>query len=72
MTQQQAAEVLGVDQKTISRDLGRNTVMTPKVSKPQRKRIIYQISQYTKPETAAQKIRDKFGDDFAAELKVNL
>ena len=58
MTQQQAADVLGVSQQIVSQDLQRNIVYTPKVCKPPRKVIQYKISQYTKPETAAQKIRD--------------
>jgi len=68
-TQQAIADELGVDQKTVSRDLGNNTVYTPEVPKERRKVIQYKISQYTTPETAAQKIRAKFGDDFAQQLK---
>lgn len=39
---------------------------TPKMQ--QRKVIRYNLSNYTTPETAALKIREKFGDEFAAEL----
>ena len=39
---------------------------------PKRKVIQYKISQYTKPETAAVKIRDTFGDEFADALAVCL
>jgi DNA-binding CsgD family transcriptional regulator len=67
-TQREIAEELGVDQKTISRDLGKNTVITEKMPKEPRKVIGYRITQYTKPETAARRIRDIFGDEFANDL----
>ncbi len=70
-TQQQVADELGVSQDTISKDLKRNTGMPEKVFKP-RKRITYQIQDGTKPATAAQKIREKFGNDFADRLRQEL
>ena len=71
-TQQEIAEVLGVDQKTISRDLGRNEVITQKMPKEPRTVIGYRITQYTKPETAARRIREVFGDEFADALAESL
>lgn len=47
--------------------LPEKSVMTQKTGKAPRK-AVYQISEYTKPETAAEKIRDKFGDEFAFAL----
>ena len=38
---------MGVDQKTVSRDLGKNSVMTEKMPKQPRTRICYQINQGT-------------------------
>ncbi len=64
------AEELGVSYETIRRDraLSQNRVITPKVDTP-RKTVGYRITEYTKPETAAEKIRAKFGPDFARQLK---
>ena len=42
--------------------------MTQKPDKERRKPIVYQISQYTKPETAAEKIHATFGDEFALAI----
>lgn len=67
-TQQAIADELGVSQPTIANDLSENGVYTPKTDKP-RKVIQYKISQYTKPETAAEKIHAKFGPEFAQALK---
>ena len=72
MTQQQIADRLGVNQRTVSSDLEEKSVMTQKVSKEPRRRGVYQISQYTKPSTAAAKIREKFGDAFAADLAAEI
>jgi len=69
LTQQKIAEALGVSRPTVAADLSENTVMTPKSDKEPRKTTVYQISQYTMPETAAEKIRDKFGSDYAKALK---
>jgi predicted transcriptional regulator len=66
-TQQQIADELGVTQRTVSTDLEENRVITPKTSKP-RKVIGYRITEYTKPETAAQKLIDTFGDKWCSEL----
>lgn len=54
----------GVVGRTIRRwRAEKNRVMTPKVSAP-RDRITYQVSNYTKPETAARKLREKFGAEW--------
>jgi hypothetical protein len=60
-----AAEA-GVDPSTVLRRCTK-TVMTEKVQQA-RTRTTYQISQYTKPTTAAAKIRATFGNDFALAL----
>ena len=70
-TQGEIAEELGVSAKTVQRDSDRNTVITEKVSST-RKVIGYRITQYTKPETAARRIREVFGDKFAAMCRVDL
>lgn len=67
MTQQAIADELGVHRNTIASDLcTEKSVRTQKTVQPRKAR--YEISEYTKPETAAQKIRDKFGDEFAFAL----
>lgn len=68
MTQQAIADELGVSQKTVSDDLVEKSVMAQKTTKAPRK-AVYQISEYTKPETAAIKIHEKFGAEFAQQLK---
>lgn len=68
LTQQQIADQLGVSQQRVGQNLQENRVYTQKTSKPPRKVVQYKISQYTTPDTAAQKIRDKFGDEFADAL----
>ena len=68
MTQQAIADELGVSQRTVSDDLlAEKSVMTQKTAKP--RKAAYQISEYTKPETAAEKIHAKFGAEFAHALK---
>ena len=67
MTQAQAAAELEVDQRTVGRDLGRNSGYPLKV--PKRHRVQLLITTSTKPETAAQKILEKFGQEFAESLK---
>ena len=57
----------GVSDMTVARRVQHKPVMTEK-----RCRVTYQISQYTKPETAAKKIRATFGDDFAEALRAEL
>ena len=73
-TQQQIAEELGVSQQTVSVDLSlpEKEVITLKTGKEPRKVIGYRITQYTKPETAARRIREVFGDEFAASLALSL
>jgi hypothetical protein len=71
-TQREIAEELGVDQKTISRDLGKNTVITEKMPKEPRKVVGYRITQYTKPETAARRIREVFGDWYVGKVPTHL
>jgi transcriptional antiterminator len=55
MTQQAIADELGVSDRTVRSDLKaeEKSVMTQKPSAP-RKVTQYKISEYTKPETAAQ------------------
>ena len=69
-TQQEIADELGVTDRTIRSDLKaeRNADMPEKVSAP-RKRVTSQIQFGTKPETAARRIREVFGDEFAEALK---
>ena len=72
--QQQIADAVGVHRNTVSSDLNQcteKTVMTEKTVQPTKK-TVYQINQYTKPETAAEKIRAKFGDDFALQLAASI
>jgi orotate phosphoribosyltransferase-like protein len=70
-TQREIAEELGVARTTLWRDGCRNDVITEKSQQP-RKVIGYRITQYTKPETAARRIREVFGDEFAASLALSL
>ena len=71
-TQREIAEELGVSQRTVSDDLAEKNVRTQKPAKEPRQRIRYEITQYTKPETAARRIREVFGDEFAASLAISL
>lgn len=61
-----AAEA-GVSQQTVMRRCSTKTVYTEKVEQP-RKVTQYKITHYTKPTTAAAKIRATFGNDFALAL----
>ena len=70
LTQQQAAEQLGVSRRTVSDDVARNEGIPTKPAAA--KRIQYTMTQYTSAESVANKIRDKFGDRFADELKMLL
>jgi len=56
-----------VDRSTVYRRLSQKNSHDNK-SATSRQRTTYQISQYTKPETAAARIRETFGDDFALQL----
>ena len=71
-TQQEIAAELGVNQGTVSRVLCKNSVMTEKMHKQPRTRICYQINQGTDPTVAAQRIRAKFGEEYAQKLKKEL
>jgi len=68
-----AAKVLEVAPNTVRTDLKvcSDLVRTEKLHTP-RKVTRYEISQYTKPETAAEKIHSTFGPDFAQALKAAL
>lgn len=59
-TQQQIADEFGVSSRTVIRDIqgDKNSVYTPKVSQS-RDVTQYNITEYTKPETAAQKKKRK-------------
>ncbi|MFN9374497.1 MAG: hypothetical protein ACK6D3_21630 [Planctomycetaceae bacterium] len=61
-----AAEA-GVAPNTVKNRCATKTVITEKVAQP-RTVTGYRITQYTKPTTAAAKIRATFGDDFALAL----
>lgn len=64
----QAAAELGVSHVAVRKDLLTNSVMTKKVNSI-RQRTVLQLNDKTNATTAAQKIREKFGDQFAKELK---
>ena len=68
LTQQAIADELGVSQPTISDHLSGKRVQTQKADKAPRKVTQYTVTQYTTPETAALKIREKFGDEWAQKL----
>lgn len=70
-SQSEIAEQLGVSQPTVNADLqlSENPVRTEKTDKPKRTLVRYEINSGTKPEVAAAKIREKFGDAYADELK---
>ena len=67
-TQTEIGERVGLSQGRVAQVLLENRVRTPKTNNP-RKTVRYEISQYTKPATAAEKIRATFGPDFAQKLK---
>lgn len=71
-TQQEIADELGVSQQTASRDLLKNSVRTEKMSKQLRSYSRYTINQGTDPTVAAQRIRAKFGEEYAQKLKKEL
>jgi DNA-binding XRE family transcriptional regulator len=69
MTQREIAGELGVSRPTVAADLmSEKSVRTPKPDKEPRQRTHYEITQYTKPETAAKRIREVFGNEFADAL----
>jgi len=55
----------GVAHTTVVRQVVRKNSLDNKNAPPKPSRTQYKISQYTTPETAAMKIREKFGDDWA-------
>lgn len=61
-----AAEVLGVNASTVMRDVLQKDVIIKKCNTVV---LRYQITGYTQPSVAAEKIRTKFGDEFALALK---
>lgn len=68
LSQRAIAERMGVSQGTVMNDVNSYN------KKPIQPRdvIRYQVTSYTKPETAARKITDKFGADWAYELQLAL
>ena len=62
------AKDAGVDDKTVAHRVRSKPSYNTKNSAPKRKVIGYRITEYTKPETAAVKIRAIFGDTFANDL----
>jgi hypothetical protein len=71
-TQQQIADEVGLSQNRVSEILSEKPAYAEKTDKPPRKLIQYKINAGTHPRTAALKIRQKFGDEFANALKLAL
>ena len=73
-TQQEIAVELGVHRNTVAADLcTKNSVRTEKiVHKQPRSRTRYEINEATDPTVAAQRIRAKFGEEYAQKLKKEL
>lgn len=67
-TQKELAELYGLKQQAISKILQKDGIP----QKSSKTKISYTMNNYTKPETAAFKIREKFGDEFAKKLKDEL
>jgi len=65
---QKVADLFGITKQRVGQISKENSVMTPKTLQEPRKRTVIQLSHYTKPTTAAQKIRATFGDEFAHQL----
>jgi predicted XRE-type DNA-binding protein len=72
LTQQEIADQVGVSQGRVAQILLEKTVRTEKTNNPKRVKLRYEITSYTKPETAAQKIIDIFGEEFAKNLATHL
>jgi predicted transcriptional regulator len=72
LTQQEIADQVGVSQQRVAQIIQEKTVRTEKTCKPKRAKLRYEITSYTKPETAAQKIIDTFGEEFAKNLATHL
>ncbi len=70
-TQTEIGERVGLSRSRVSEVLSENRVITPKADTP-RKTVGYRITAYTKPATAAEKIRATFGHEFAQALKAAL
>jgi hypothetical protein len=68
LTQQEIADQVGVSQQRVAQIIQEKTVITEKTCKPKREIKGYRITSYTKPETAAQKIIDIFGEEFSRQL----
>jgi len=62
------AQLFGITKQRVSQISKENSVRTQKTLQEPRKRTRIEISHYTKPTTAAQKIRATFGDEFANQL----
>lgn len=71
-TQKEYSELYGISERQV-RNIQKpevNEAYADKVSGSDKPKVIqYKINSGTKPQTAAQKIREKFGDAFADELK---
>lgn len=67
-SRQQRADILGVHRSTLWRDGCKKPVITEKMQHKPRKVIGYRITQYTKPETAAMRLREVFGDEWVSRL----
>ena len=68
LTQRAIAEELGVSQPTVVTDLSENSVPAEKPDKAKRDHTEVRLRPGTAPEQAAQRIREKFGDEYAESL----
>ena len=69
MTQREIAEEVGLSRNRVSEIVSENSVITQKTDKSKRNQNGYRITTHTKPQTAAAKIREVFGDEFAEQLR---
>ena len=66
LSQRAIAKQVGVSKTQVVKDLGTHD------KKGDQPRRVYQVSNYTKPETAAAKLLDKFGHDWCRDLQAAL
>jgi DNA-binding XRE family transcriptional regulator len=72
LTQQTIADEVGLTKQRVGQISKEKPVMTEKILQHPRVRACYQINSGTKPSTAARRIREVFGDEFATELSTYL
>jgi len=72
-TQQEIADEVGLSQRRVGQVIEENdgipSITSKPKPKPKRIRVSYTLLTSTKPDTAARKIIDKFGVEFADNLK---